>query len=544
MKKISRLNFIFGTIIFSFSAGILAFISQIKRLFKLIKTKQSGPDWKFGHRLLIKIPSKIHPIKEIKTSTLILGGGISGLSAAWKLLKNGYKDFILLEMENESGGNARGGITGELAYPTGAHYLPMPTRESSACSELLRDLGIIIGYNKKNLPIIREEYLLHEKRCRIFVHNKWQDGEYPLYGSGQKGITDLKNFIRLMEKFKKKRGKDNKKAFAIPIDYSSRDHQFLKLDKISMTDFLIENGFQSPKFAWYINNAMKDDYGGKAKEISAWMGIHYFASRDSNHANSKEDGEYLVWPEGNAFLSNAIYQYVKKYCITNTMIRKISIGNSQVRMYAQALPGNQFLKCSSKYVIYAMPLFQLPFLINDKKKISHLRPPEMSPWLVANLFLENIPQKMKDAFSWDNLLYDSESLGYVVANHQNLRTNFKQYILTYYLPLPVENRSFLLETDDESLKLLIQNDLKKAHPDLEKYLVSMEFTRRAHAMAIPRKGTIWDGRREQNQKIIGGLIPAHSDLAGYSIFEEANYYGVKAAEVVLKKENVPFTSSI
>ena len=54
-------------------------------------------------------------------------------------------------------------------------------------------------------------------------------------------------------------------------------------------------------------------------------------------------------------------------------------------------------------------------------------------------------------------------------------------------------------------------------------------------MEIPKLCFIWSTRRELNKKQIGNLIPDRSDLAGYSIFEEANYYGFGAAEKVQKK---------
>ncbi len=40
-------------------------------------------------------------------------------------------------------GNAAGGRFGELEYPTGAHYLPLPSPESMHVREILADLGII-----------------------------------------------------------------------------------------------------------------------------------------------------------------------------------------------------------------------------------------------------------------------------------------------------------------------------------------------------------------------------------------------------------------
>ena len=69
----------------------------------------------------------------------VIGGGISGLSAAWKLAKASVDDFLVLEMEAEPGGNSRAGQSPLVSYPWGAHYLPLPTRESTLVRELLAD---------------------------------------------------------------------------------------------------------------------------------------------------------------------------------------------------------------------------------------------------------------------------------------------------------------------------------------------------------------------------------------------------------------------
>src|ERR1039458_7653921 len=49
------------------------------------------------------------PLRQIRAPVVIVGGGIAGLSAAWWLERNGFRDFVLLEMERQAGGNARWG---------------------------------------------------------------------------------------------------------------------------------------------------------------------------------------------------------------------------------------------------------------------------------------------------------------------------------------------------------------------------------------------------------------------------------------------------
>ena len=45
---------------------------------------------------------------------------------------------------------------------------------------------------------------------------------------------------------------------------------------------------------------------------------------------------------------------------------------------------------------------------------------DYAPWLVANLTLDEAPRDRHGApLAWDNVLYDSAALGYVVATHQS-----------------------------------------------------------------------------------------------------------------------------
>ena len=56
-----------------------------------------GPSYGLGHRLLRGEFPK--PGQERKTTVAIVGGGISGLSAGWKLNKAGFQDFEILDLE-------------------------------------------------------------------------------------------------------------------------------------------------------------------------------------------------------------------------------------------------------------------------------------------------------------------------------------------------------------------------------------------------------------------------------------------------------------
>jgi hypothetical protein len=54
-------------------------------------------------------------------------------------------------------------------------------------------------------------------------------------------------------------------------------------------------------------------------------------------------------------------------------------------------------------------------------------------------------------------------------------------------------------------------------------------------MARPVVGSIFDPRRRNLARRQGRLLFANSDVSGFSIFEEAQFRGVQAAETILHR---------
>src|ERR1044072_7603648 len=104
-----------------------------------------------------------------------------------------------------------------------------------------------------------------------------------------------------MERFRWMQGLDGRPAFAIPLDLSSRDPELLALDGKTMADWMTEHGSNSAPLRWHVNYCCRDDYGAGIAQVSAWAGVHYFASRRGRAANADRDA-VVTWPEGNGWL--------------------------------------------------------------------------------------------------------------------------------------------------------------------------------------------------------------------------------------------------
>src|SRR5947207_1238530 len=99
-----------------------------------------GPSAGIGHRLRdgfrpVPAADRWQPV-----GVVIVGGGIAGLSAAWRLQRAGFDDFVVLELEPAAGGTSQSGVLAGIPCPWGAHYLPAPLKENRTLILLLDEL--------------------------------------------------------------------------------------------------------------------------------------------------------------------------------------------------------------------------------------------------------------------------------------------------------------------------------------------------------------------------------------------------------------------
>lgn len=509
----------------------------LRNLFRReIPGKIRGASWKAAHRLREGgFPS---PSQTLKTGIVIVGGGIAGLSAARKLKKDGLDDFILLDLESDVGGNSLSGENAISPYPWGAHYVPVPGPEAREVRDLFEELGVIEGYDQKNLPRYSEYHLCAAPEERLFIHGLWQEGLLPQTGISANDRRQYQEFFEAMETFKHSYGNDGRRAFAIPLEESSRDGRFLRLDRVRMSDYMMERGWTSEPLNWYIDYCCRDDYGCRSRDVSAWAGVHYFASRLPESANAR-GSDVLTWPEGNGWIVKRLREKIRPQIRTDALTFRVSQRSGRTEVDFLDLSSGGAVRILSDAVIYAAPRFTTPHVLeggpNPSKAFQTFT---YAPWMVANISVNGLPGGEGAPLSWDNVFYKSPSLGYVVATHQSLASHPKKTVLTYYYPLsdgdPQVARRMALSRRYEDWREIILRDLVRVHPEIEDRIERIDVWVWGHGMIRPAPGFIWGEARAQAQRPWGNVFFAHSDMSGISIFEEAHYWGCRAVEGVLK----------
>ena len=514
----------------------------------------AGIDLERGHALRDLLAQGPLPAPTLvrRAQVIIAGGGVAGLAAARSLRLAGVHDFALLELEDTPGGNSRAGAVNGVACPLGAHYLPVPGDHAPEVQDLLEELGLrqrVAGRWQYD-----ERHLCHSPQERLYFEREWQEGLLPVQGVGEATLEQYRRFSQAV-------GAASRAArFTMP-QFAALDaktglapaHQ--ALDAMTFEAWLQQQGLDDAHLRWYLDYCCRDDYGAGMARVSAWAGLHYFASRHGFHAPGEavaEDREgVLTWPEGNGWLTQQLAAPLKAQgqLQTGTSVLRIAETRRGVEVDAFNHHSGNVERWQAPRCVVALPVFvaarvvQNPpaFLAQAAQRL------QWAPWAVTNIHL-NAPlaDRPGAAPAWDNVIYGDSNpggLGYVDASHQKLDPRPGPTVLTYYQALGdvADARQQLATQGAEHWGRAALASLAGPHPDVLQRATRVQVTRYGHAMSIPVPGVqtflsqiglqgtpgkrklLLNGERQRAlpTPATARLAFAHSDWSGYSVFEEA-----------------------
>jgi NAD(P)-binding Rossmann-like domain len=498
----------------------------------------------FGHRLRDGLRIEVPSDAWTNVPVVIVGGGVAGLTAAWHLQRSGFDDFALLELEKAPGGTSRSGSNSSVSFPWGAHYIPAPMKENTALISLLDEMGVIEGKDNEGEPIIAEQFLCRDPEERIFYKGRWYEGLYLHAGASVEDEQQMEKFNAEVNRWVLWRDAKGRRAFTLPVSACSDDAEVTALDRISMSEWMNQRGLVGPRLRWWVNYACRDDYGMTLDQTSAWAGLFYFCARVFKPG--VESQSLITWPEGNGRLVNHLSNISKSHIQLDRAAIEINPLSERIEIITLDSHGQNPAGYRAQRVIFAAPQFMAHYVIRPYRENppSHIAEFQFGSWMVANLTLKDRPKPSSTRdfpLAWDNVLYESESLGYVVATHQ-LGIDRGPTVFTYYYPLCDENaraaRTRLLETDWRGWADVALTDLARAHTDIHNLVERLDVMRWGHAMIRPRTGFIWGPARREGAKPFRSIHFAHSELSGVALFEEAFDHGLRAADEVLRSIRV------
>lgn len=505
-------------------------------------------------------PQRVH--------TLIIGAGVAGLSAAHTLIQAGLDDLAVLDIEDQPGGNARGHQMQGLPCPLGAHYLPMPGPDAVEVAQWLEEIGLI--RHEHGRWVGDERHLCHSPQERLFVpqealqgrdapsapsssatsfwRGQWQEGLLPMHGMSTDDLAQYRRFSQDVASAIRELG------FAMPTTKRPWHAGLQALDQVTLAQWLDQRGYTSRPLRWLLDYACRDDYGAGMRRVSAWAGLHYFASRHGFELPGQQGEPHdavLTWPQGNGWLTQRLASGLGSRWQAGQVAVQVDAGRHEVQVQAWSAKRGCMQSWQARQVILAVPLFIARRLLKTPVPALAAIAPHMAyaPWLVANVLLDKpFFDRPGAPLSWDNVAYTEQgvadvptpALGYVDARHQSLAQPTGPMLLTHYWALGGQEaaqaeamRQALLQGSWRDWAGRVVADLARVHPDLPGQVKQVDLARYGHAMSIPVPGLRGHAALASLSTPQGRLHFAHSDLSAYSVFEEAFTHGVRAANQVL-----------
>ncbi|MBK9359742.1 MAG: FAD-dependent oxidoreductase [Rubrivivax sp.] len=479
-----------------------------------------------GHGLREALPTDLRGATPRRAAVLVVGGGIAGLAAARGFLRAGVDDVQLLELEDHPGGNSRGHLMAGMACPLGAHYLPQPQAPAHEVIEWLHEIGLL--RQESGRTVADERQLCHAPQERLWIDGAWHEGLLPPAEPGSPTLAQYRRFAAAVAAAP---------AFAIPSHRAAWTAAHDALDGQTFGAWLDGQGLTDERLRWYLDYSCRDDYGAGLDTVSAWAGLHYFASRHgfSTPGDGDEPAEpVFTWPQGNAWLVQRLAAPLAGRLHGGRVVLRVREQRRGVQVLVRQ--GDGFETWTAGTVVLALPLFVATRVLDT--------PPEalrqaaaatvQAPWLVANLQIDKPPLDRPGLPSaWDSVPYSalgSRTLGYVDAMHQSLRPHAGATVLTAYATVPIAERQALLDQPWQHWARRMLDELTPAHPDLPERVQRIDLMRYGHAMAVPVPGRRHSAAARAALRGGSGRVRfAHADLAGYSVFEEAFIAGCEAA---------------
>ena len=482
---------------------------------------------------------------------IIIGGGVSGITAAWKLVKSGVTDLLVLDKAEELGGTCIAGEENGIRFSWGAHYVETPQPTAKHLCEIYEDVGVIQGY-RDGAPLIHPDYIVPEPDAALLAGRQWGQARVPLQIADSQDRVEYETFRRELYRWAKWRDEAGRPAFCYPIEASSPAEEVRRLDDISMLDHVRSLGMRSKLLDWHIDDRVADEYGCRMADVSAYAGILLWAQSNASFRDYEPPGtrieQNLSWPEGLAFLVNGLAKALRPRQIRcDTLAVNVQNTNGEVLVTTVSGTDRSTQTLRAKHVVYAAPKNGVYHTIPDLAAAERLefKQCQYTPWIVANVHLRDCPRGL----AWENLRHGGWGAGYINARHMvdRGRPGEGPTVLTFYAPLCANRtieRHELLREGWQFWARQVLHELEHMHPGIDRFISKLDVWKWGHGMIAPTPGYIWGQARAKMKQPFGQIHFAHADVAGVPVFEQTSFRGVEVAQEVMDALGVPYRSSI
>ena len=378
-----------------------------------------------------------------KHDVVIVGGGVSGLTAAYRLQ---HRDVLLLEKEPHWGGNAYAMEHEGSTYATGSAFLEV----NSEAFHFAKEIGL------DPLPVYSPDGSIINGE---FVPDTWGDGlnklPYPPIARDS------------FKKFKKE---------MLSIDVEKRGTE---LYNVPFSSFM---KLYAPEIKQWWDTFGPSNWGATSADTAAALGIY---TMQEIEASSTADNRY-TWPGGLGAITKKLAEILQPHygerMVTSATTVAVVPGKEDVQVSYMA--GGDLKTVSAKAVIMATPKFITRRIVEGlpEKQNRAMQQIRYAPYCVVNLiFNKPVYNKGYDTWCPGNTFTDFIVADWVIRKKSGYQQKYN--ILSCYTPMKEEERGLLLtEAGARQIAANVLRDFQKLLPETNVDPVEVHIYRRGHPM--------------------------------------------------------------
>ncbi len=425
-----------------------------------------------------------------KTEVVIIGGGMSGLSAAYFLRE---KDWMLLEKEEHFGGNAyEEEYQGQL-YSTGAAY----DFRGSFSDQLAKEIGVDMPLVDMPDPTIDN---------RTYVPDTWR--------SGLEHLPYKKDVVASFKKFRDDMMK---------IDVRG------KMRELDTKLFASITSAYAPEVAKWWDAYGPSNWGAVTEDTTAFIGVF-----DAQYLIKGEDNTRCILPGGLGCISYKLVEVLKPKNAERMLAGAtvVSVTQTSDAVEVTYVQGDKLTTVSAKVALMCTPKFFTSRIVaglpsEQKQAMQRMR---YAPFPMINMIFDRpVYRRGYDNWCPGNSFTDFIVADWTIRNNPGYAPKYN--ILTFYTPLRESERAKLLQEEDcKVLAGKVLRDFQKALPEFNVDPIEIRLYRRGHPMMMAVPGQYTKNRMIAS-KPMERIFFANSDSGGpESLSTEAVRISHAAAE--------------